>query len=546
MPVFDAAVPTPVDQVLARLVAGGATGALEVKSDEKRWLFFFSGGALVFTRSNLKSEQTESIRQKVGDLPNNELIRLQAERRIRNVCRLAAAEVSFHEGAHPPQVTPVNAIAALCEGLRQAYEADALAARLAPVLAGFPRIDCDLGGLGFPPAIEHYLQDLDGGRTGADVVAFAPGSPDQVQAALLGLWLLGDLVVDAEPSSMPVVTAVSAPVSSPVATSPAGAQAAAPPPASPASPDPGLADALDLGALLADAVSAGGAAPPPQVQPAPVPPPPAASASPATSASPAAPPSTEHPLARRLHELARRMRASTNHFELLGVHWEGTPDEFRRAYTDLARELHPDRYHEAPQELRDLATDLFDQIRLAWEVLGNDAARGEYIDVVVHGKKTAEQEAMEALKTYWAADDSFKKALTNFNNGRIREAHEQFRQAALAVPDELIFQAYYGYTSFALAYKTDPAAADRGVALLRDVIERNKSQERQLDMAWALLGRACREKGEPESARRALVQALRINPANDAAVRELRRLEDQKASKASKGGGFLAGLFGRK
>lgn len=299
---------------------------------------------------------------------------------------------------------------------------------------------------------------------------------------------------------------------------------------------------LDLGALLADAVTAGADGP----RVAPVPAPPARSSAPTAPDAGGTPtsPGGEHPLARRLHELARRMRASTHHFELLGVSHEASPDEFRRAYTDLARELHPDRYHEASAELRDLATELFDRIRLAWEVLGNETARREYIDVVIHGKKTAEQEAMESLQAYWAADDAFKKALTIFQNGRIREAHELFRQAAVAVPDELIFQAYYGYTTFALSHRSDPAAADRGIALLRDVLERNKSQERQLDVAWALLGRACREKGEIDTARRALVQALRINPSNDAAVRELRRIEDEKAARTPKG--FLDRLFGSK
>ena len=74
-----------LDAVIAGLIADGATGALEIKSEKKRWLFFFSGGALVFVRSNLKSEQTDAVREKSGDVPNNELIRLQTVRRIRNV-----------------------------------------------------------------------------------------------------------------------------------------------------------------------------------------------------------------------------------------------------------------------------------------------------------------------------------------------------------------------------------------------------------------------------------------------------------------------------
>jgi len=240
------------------------------------------------------------------------------------------------------------------------------------------------------------------------------------------------------------------------------------------------------------------------------------------------------------------MQGAKNYFDLLGVPWDSSVDDFRKAYTDLARELHPDRYHDGDDQLRDLATGLFDQIRAAWEILGSDTKRQEYIDVAIHGKKTAEEEAMEQLNAYWAADDAFRKGLTIFHNGGIRQAHALFRQAAKAVPDELEFQAYYGYTTFSLNRTSDPDAAGVGLSLLRDVLERNKTQERQLDAGWVLLGRAFREQNQLENARKAVVQALRINPSSDSATREMRRIERAQGKGRGKKGGFLSGLFGRK
>lgn len=560
-----------VDAVIAELISNGATGALEVKSGKKRWLFFFSGGALVFTRSNLKSEQSDAIRQKAGDVPTNELIRLQAVRRLRNALRADVTEQSFHEGAAPPQVTPVNAIGVLFSAIKAAFRPEVLARRVAPLLTGFPRVEADLGGLGFDPSLEGYLQSIDGGRPGQDIVDFGPASPAVLHAALLCLWLLGDLKLSDSAVDMATVMAVGgsddarpqppaaakpAPselgddlfadaVSSPVVAD-APSPARAPAPAAPL----GAEDGLDLGALMADIVAGEdrqhrGDAPSP----------PAPEARPVEDQAMAAvdrPTAGAHPLAERLHALARRMRHATNHFELLDVAWESPPSEFRRAYTDLARELHPDRYHDGDDDLKELATELFDEIRVAWEVLGNDAKRDEYIDITIHGKKSAEEEAMDQLNAYWAADDAFKKGKTIFRNGRIREAHDLFRQAAEAMPDELEFQAYFGYTTFALNQRGDPAAAEVGLSMLRGALERNKTQERQLDSAWALLGRAYRERGENETARRALVQALRINPANDAALREMRRLEGSPGKGPGGGpgkgtiGSFIAGLFGRK
>ncbi len=60
-----------------------------------------------------------------------------------------------------------------------------------------------------------------------------------------------------------------------------------------------------------------------------------------------------------------------------------------------------------------------------------------------------------------------------------------------------------------------------------------------------MLGRAYRELGEKDAAKRALVQALRFNAANPDAPRELRRLEGKTASQKPKAGDSKPGFFGR-
>ena len=87
------------------------------------------------------------------------------------------------------------------------------------------------------------------------------------------------------------------------------------------------------------------------------------------------------------------------------------------------------------------------------------------------------------------------------------------------------------------------------------MIELNQGQERKLDSAWMLVGRAYRENNEPEKAKRALKQALRINPSNSDAVRELKRImgggpkksaPKEKAAEPEKKKGFFGGFFGKK
>ena len=68
------------------------------------------------------------------------------------------------------------------------------------------------------------------------------------------------------------------------------------------------------------------------------------------------------------------------------------------------------------------------------------------------------------------------------------------------------------------------------------------------------MGRAYREKGEHEKAKKLLVKALKMNPSNPDAKRELSRLSGTDGAKKKKStpnkdekkGGFFGSLFGKK
>lgn len=67
-----------------------------------------------------------------------------------------------------------------------------------------------------------------------------------------------------------------------------------------------------------------------------------------------------------------------SHYGTLGVADGAPPDEVRRAYLDLARQLHPDRWVDAsPQERLDAGRRMQD-VNEAWRVLGNAARRLAY------------------------------------------------------------------------------------------------------------------------------------------------------------------------
>ena len=536
------------ESALISLVASGASGAFEVKDGRKRWIFYLNGGALVFTRSNLKSESAEAIRDELVSPTRAGIIHAQAVRRLRNAFRGAPTH-SFRDGESSSKTLPIPTRAVLLDGIAQARDESALRDLATELLESWPRLvgsaPVELGG---DELLEGYLNTLDGERPGEDVLSFAPGG--DLRRALTAMWMswkLGSIEAGEEPA----------------AEAPAGGL--------------GLDLGFDLDAVLAEATAApAAAADPGPIVPSsePIRPPAVAEEDAPTvdldatealaSAPEPAPEVSEpevsepevsepevpqgHPMEERLRSLADRVNLAETHFDMLGLPWDSPVNDFSAAYRDLARDLHPDRYVDASDELQDLATEVFDKVRAAFEVIGNEEAREKYTDKVIHGKKTEEELAMEQLQAYWAGEADFKKGLAAFNQGKLNDAHEFFTRAVDAVPDELEFRAYHAYTSFNAIRNRDPEKALDYIDTLKAVIERNQEQERKLDAAWVLLGRAYRELGEADKAKRCLVQALRINAANSDATREMRRLTnpERKPKKEEKKGGFFSKLFGKK
>ena len=501
---------TPLEEALVELVRAQASGVLEVAEDPKRWQFFLDGGALVGTRSNLKSETEEQLRKELQSVSEAELLQEQAGRRLANACR-ANATWTFKKGVAPAKRSIIHVGRALFEGVRESRDASVLQERLAPLLAGWP-VSLDPEAEITATGLDAYLAALDGTRPGEDIVTFGPAEPATTLAAVWLGWRMGavgDQGGEAGPTSHIVASA--APVSM--------AEPAPPSPPTPApTPAPAPADPLE-GAHVAEL---------PGRAPAPKP----------AEGGPAA----------RLMELKGLISGAPNHFVTLGMSWQATPPELRAAYMRLARDLHPDRYSGAPADVQDLATELFDRVRAAWEELGDEAKRLEYIDRVIHGKKSEDELAMEAVQRYLSAETDFKRGLAAFNAGQISASLPHFQSAAEGAPDETEFKGYYGYVLYTSRVRSEPETAIEGFRILEQAIADNKGQERQRDSLHLLLGRAWRERGDPQLARRATIAALKINPNNSDAVRFMRRLQDEEAAAAQKADtgvlGRVQGMFG--
>lgn len=493
----------PLRDALLEAARHRRTGAVAWTDTPKKRLYFLRDGELVAAQSNLKSEGADRARELDPTLAGPTLQRAVARARVRAALTETRGEVAWHADAAPQSPEPADLRAILVD----------LAELLPTVVAGWPRVATGMTPqvARFPAdaPLQAYLADLDGQRPLEEVLAFAPAPPEATTSALVVLVALG-LVEGAQTQEASGPNPVTTP-------------APAPPP--PAAPAPALKDVagMSIADLLADALGA------PALPPAPV------AASAPTPAAPA-PDSAEARIAKE----AARIATAPDHFAVLGVKWDDTPDVMRRAYFGLARGLHPDQLGDVDEASRARATDAFDKLRAAWEVLGDDTAREAYIARVIRGEKTEDELAMERVRVILDAESDFKRALGNFHAGRVQEAHQVFQKVVAAVPDSLEFLCWAAFTRMKLA--TDKAEIDAAFQDLSEAMRENET----FDTGYVLLGMGYRIRGNDAVARRCFVKALKIKPANPDAAREMRRLERDGEEAKSSGGGFLGRLFGKK
>ena len=106
-----------------------------------------------------------------------------------------------------------------------------------------------------------------------------------------------------------------------------------------------------------------------------------------------------------------------------------------------------------------------------------------------------------------------------------------------------IFRGYLGYTLFRIHTGKDDDLALKGAEQVRDVLK----EKEQLDNVWVLMGMIHRTRGDDQAGRRCFIKALQLRPTNPDALREMKRMEQQKAPEPeAKSGGFFSRLFGKK
>ena len=219
------------------------------------------------------------------------------------------------------------------------------------------------------------------------------------------------------------------------------------------------------------------------------------------------------------------LERGADHFQLLGISQEATPDLIRAAYFTLARKLHPDRLASLGiQDPNHDAQRVMAQINSANATLNDNLKRLEYLSVLSRGGESAvraeDAKADAMAMKIMHAEEAFRRGEMALRREQLDSAIAEFSAAVEMQPQEPEYQALLIWTKFA-------AAADKQQIAHKTRIELQRAAERSMQSPTArfYLGRVERILGREREALDNFYEVLRIKANHAEASSEIRILE---------------------
>jgi curved DNA-binding protein CbpA len=137
---------------------------------------------------------------------------------------------------------------------------------------------------------------------------------------------------------------------------------------------------------------------------------------------------------------AHKRLAQQNHFEVLGIGHDATPQDIKKAYFNLAKRYHPDRHFGPPlNEMKSELEALFHAIHEAHETLASPERREKYNRELAAGSRQqrVKKEARSDKQVNSAAAAAhFKEGMKYFTERNFWDAEESFQWALRFDPSQ--------------------------------------------------------------------------------------------------------------
>jgi curved DNA-binding protein CbpA len=265
-----------------------------------------------------------------------------------------------------------------------------------------------------------------------------------------------------------------------------------------------------------------------------------------------------------------------DHYAVLGVSLDATPDQVRERYKYVARQLHPDSCKAANAKERELATQLFSKLitpayahlskeqqrteyQLIFKQVGRNAAQNPKKDRAIgeFAKKIQEQTNSNQLDLIYRqglqklAAQQYKilsqsldiiASLSELNLVYMVTKEVQSSPPPIKMPDAQPHETTGGLTEQYIRRAKDHIASknfSKAILELRDAI----NVEPNNSTSHSLLGKAYLLQNQPTMANMYVTKALNLNP-QDAIALELKKILDKSKNSAKpEKRGFLDGIF---
>lgn len=214
-----------------------------------------------------------------------------------------------------------------------------------------------------------------------------------------------------------------------------------------------------------------------------------------------------------------------NYYDLLGIAKTASTADVRRAYAQLAREKHPDRFPDP--EAKHRAQQSFQEITAAFNTLSSEKNRAEYDKTLAGPPRPPVPEEI--------ARDAFDRGMKLYEAKNFFDAVELLRVAVAHAPQEARYLAALGR-----ALARNPHWVREGIQTLEKavvLVPRNAGYQAELAELLASQGLRIR-------ARKAAEAALKLDANHPVARRVMDAVGD--GPPPGEGGGGIRGLLRRK
>jgi len=208
--------------------------------------------------------------------------------------------------------------------------------------------------------------------------------------------------------------------------------------------------------------------------------------------------------------------ASLSLYQILGVTPESDPDTIKRSYIAIAKEYHSDRFFRPEfADLQEAANAIFTRVSQAYSTLHDPAARAEYDREVLRLTTPAARSTAPPEDSHLAREQ-FTKGLALLNSGDIWSAIQALRWAANLAPRNPRYHTWLGVALMRTKKRLHEAEEHCKTAIALD----NHNAQYHVH-----LGQVYRTGHLSDKARQQFETALRLDPKNPGALKEIRELE---------------------